>query len=601
MKQRTLLQLAIALASLILLIGMAFAQVPPPPASAPAAASASNAATGKRGSITGRVVGDDGEPVDGASVTVMAMNRDRTGMRTIATDADGNFKANNLPATTFVVTATVPGYVDAQGGMINAVMQNPTQRYRLGENVTITMVKGGAITGKVLDAAGQPLVGAPAFAIRTRDGEGRAVTETLITTQLRMTDDRGVYRLWGLQAGSYLVYTLGAGELFSLNSGGREVPTYYPNATRDTAQEVVVTAGAETQGIDIRHRGELGHAVSGTVVGMAEASSAGQSVVAIDLLQPSTGTRITTTSVNARTGNGFALYGVADGEYELVAQQRSFSSGQSEGSWMATPRRVTVRGGDVTGIEMRLAPLGSIAGRIVLEKLEKADCPITRRGEMEELLLVPRREDKEVRRGSLNFITGDATPNDKGDFVVGDLEAGRYRLMPQLPSDHWYIKALSLPAPARTPNTRTTAVKPAAPSFAASGIALKSGEKFSGVTITLAEGAAAVNGRLEGKKPAARMRVFLVPAEKEAADDVVRYHEVVTRDGNFAVPHLAPGKYWLVTRAVPENESDEKPAKPVAWDAVERAKLRQAAEAANQTVELIACQRVKDFVLKIGK
>jgi hypothetical protein len=599
MNRRIIKQLASALAALILLIEMAFAQVPAP-VSAASGSSANNAAPDKRGSITGRVVGEDGEPVEGASVMVMAMNRDRSGMRTVATDEDGHFKANNLPATTYVVTATLPGYVDAQGGMLQAGLQISTQRYRLGENVTLTLVKGGTITGKVLDAAGQPLVGAPLFAIRVRDSAGRPVNESLMVTQLRMTDDRGVYRLWGLQTGSYLVYTVGAGEVFSLMSGGREVPTYYPAATRDTAQEVVVTAGAEAQGIDIRHRGDLGHAVSGTVVGAVE--SAGQSVIAVELLQAVTGTRITTTNVNLRAGNGFALYGVADGEYELIAQQRNFVPGQSESSLMATPRRVTVRGGDVTGIEMRLAPLSSIAGRVVLEKRDKNDCPITRHGALAELSLVPRREDKETRRGSLYFPVGDATPNDKGEFVVGDLEAGRYRLNAQLPSDHWFIKAMSLPTTAPARPTRTAAAaKAAAPSFAASGLTLKSGEKLGGVTITLAEGAAALSGRLEGKKLAVRMRVFVVPAEKEAADDVLRYYEVVTRDTNFALQHLAPGKYWLHARAVPDDEADEKPAQPVAWDATERAKLRQAAEAANQTIELTTCQRVKEFALKLGK
>ena len=97
------------------------------------------------------------------------------------------------------------------------------------------------------------------------------------------------------------------------------------------------------------------------------------------------------------------------------------------------------------------------------------------------------------------------------------------------------------------------------------------------------------------------MRVFLVPAEKDAADDVLRYYEAVTRDTSFVLQHLAPGKYWLLARAVPEDESDEKPAKPVAWDATERAKLRQAAEAANQSIELTACQRVKDVAFKLAK
>ncbi len=91
--------------------------------------------------------------------------------------------------------------------------------------------------------------------------------------------------------------------------------------------------------------------------------------------------------------------------------------------------------------------------------------------------------------------------------------------------------------------------------------------------------------------------MHVVPAETEAVADVLRYHEVVTRDGSFVLNHLAPGKYWLLARAVPDDESDEKPAKPVAWDASERAKLRREAEAANQAVVLTSCQRMKDFVL----
>ena len=251
----------------------------------------------------------------------------------------------------------------------------------------------------------------------------------------------------------------------------------------------------------------------------------------------------------------------------------------------------------MTGIELRLTALSSIAGRVVLEKIAQTTCQITRRGDLEELLLLPQREDKETRRGTLAALVQDVTPNDKGEFIVRDLDAGRYRLNPQLPSDHWYVKAMNVAAAAPTrPAARTTA-----PSIVASGIVLKSGEKFSGVTITLAEGAAALSGRLDGKKQAARLRVHVVPAEADAVSDVLRYYEVVTRDGAFTFGNLAPGKYWLVTRLVPEDEPDEKPAKPVAWDANERAKLRREAEAANNAIELTACQRVKDFSLKFGK
>ena len=46
-----------------------------------------------------------------------------------------------------------------------------------------------------------------------------------------------------------------------------DVPTYAPASTRDTAQEIVVRAGAESNGVDIQYRGGSGHTVSGTASG----------------------------------------------------------------------------------------------------------------------------------------------------------------------------------------------------------------------------------------------------------------------------------------------------------------------------------------------
>lgn len=590
-------QLALTFSHLTLWALLALAQTPPPPTPSAPVSGEANAATGKRGSITGRVIGEDGQPMTGVTVGFFRAMYDRNGSRSVTTDEDGNFKANNLPAGTYRVMTSVPGFVSASGNVMDSLLTETSQRYRLGEHVTITMIKGGAITGKVLDGNGQPLVGAFVSAIRVRDGDGRAVNEAQVGGRPGVSDDRGVYRLYGLQAGSYVVYTNGGGESLSMLAGSREVTTYHPAATRDTAQEVSVAPGLEITGIDIRHRGEAGHAVSGTIQGTTDSGNVA-TFITVELLQMGTGTRIGGASFNSRNGNSFGIYGVPDGEYELVAQQRVSPVGDAS-SLVSTPRRVTVRGGDVTGIELRLVALGSITGRVSLEKINKTDCPITRRGELEEVLLLPRREDQAVRRGTFSYFLQDTIPDDKGEFRIRDLEAGRYRLSPQLPSDYWYVKAMTLTGTAVAPATRTPAAKPAVPSFAASGITLKSGEKLSGVTIALAEGAAALSGHLEGKKPASRMRVHLVPAEKDVADEVLRYAEVVTRDDAFTLGNLAPGKYWLVARPVPENESDERPAKPMAWDAVARLKLRAEAEAANNAVELTPCQRVKEYSLRL--
>lgn len=596
--------------ALILLTVVALAQVPQPLPlpSSPATASAPAATpSGKRGAITGRVLGEDGQPLEGAVVLAAAMNGDRMANRTAVTDEEGNFKLKDLPAAAYIVQATAPGLVNTQGDMLEAMTTNKAQRYRIGESVTITMVKGGAITGKVFDGTGQPLVGAAVWLARIRDAEGRSVNEMMSGARPSMSDDRGVYRLYGLRAGSYVVYTSGVGAMFSPLSGASEVSTYHPNATRDTAQEISVSPGMEVQGIDIRHRGEPGHAVSGTLVGAIENSTPGTKISVVELFNAATGTRVGVSNMTMAGSNGFAMYGIPDGDYEITGTQRLVSVGQrvTSDSLTATPRRISVRGGDVTGIELKLIALGSVAGRVVLETSTISDpktCQITRRGDVEEILLLPRREDKESRRSSLVMNTQDSTPNDKGEFIVRELEAGRYRLTPQLPSDHWYVKAMSLGGPvlAKTATTKTTA-KVTTPNLAASGLTLKSGEKLSGLTVTIAEGAAGLSGRVDGKNLPSRLRVQLVPAETEAASDVLRYFEVVTRDGAFRFGNLAPGKYWLLARVVPDDESEEKPAKPVAWDATERAKLRRDAEAANNTVILTTCQRVKDFALKFGK
>jgi hypothetical protein len=520
------------------------------------------------------------------------MSNSRSIRRAVSTDNEGNFKVNDLPAGAYSVAVTAPGFVNPKSGM-----SDETQCYRLGANVTITMIKGGVITGRVLDAASQPLVGSPVRAIRVRDGEGRSVNENTSVSRPGMSDDRGVYRLYGLQPGSYIVCAGGAGEILSSSIGSREVPTYYPSATRDTAQVVPVSAGLEIRDVDIRHRGESGYAVSGRVVSVSDAGATLAPNITIELFHSGTGILVAGASVNTRLGNGFGVYGVPDGEYEIVARQGGgdFGARNEVSSSASAPHRVTVRGGDVSGLELRLVALGSITGRVALEKLDKADCQITRRGQLEELLLIPQREDREFRRSAFARFSQAATPDDRGEFAVRDLEPGRYRLNPQLPSDHWYVKTMSLAtaAPTRTPAARTDA-----PSLATSGIMLKGGERLMGLTLTIAEGAARVSGRVEGKKLPARLRIHLAPAEAEAVSDALRYAEVVTRDESFSLSHLAPGKYWLLARAVPDDESDEQPAKPAAWDADARAKLRREARAANQVIELTPCQRVKDFVLK---
>src|SRR5690242_12061696 len=173
----------------------------------------------RRGSINGRIVSDNGQPITNISVNVFQQGARNSNGRTLSVDEDGRFQADDLPAGVYSIGAYVPGYVPT----------NLTQPYyRLGDTATLTMVKGGVITGTVKDAAGEPVIGVPVNAIRVRDAEGKPI-RVAGSGRTRQTDDRGIYRCYGLLAGTYIVAVGGRGTSMGLSSKyGDDVPTYYP-------------------------------------------------------------------------------------------------------------------------------------------------------------------------------------------------------------------------------------------------------------------------------------------------------------------------------------------------------------------------------------
>ncbi|MBI1760050.1 MAG: carboxypeptidase regulatory-like domain-containing protein [Acidobacteria bacterium] len=562
-------------------------------------------ASARTGAITGRVLNDEGAPVAGATVSLgMVTNTPQTG-RTATTDAEGNFVFRDLPARSYRLFAAQPGYV-TDFDSVNAAF------YHIGDNVTVNLVKGSVITGRVLNGVGEPVIAATVSAQRVRDPEGKPSQVSFSSARPAQTDDRGVYRIYGLMPGSYIVVVnSGAGfTTFRASPYDGDSPVYYPAATRDTASEVQVAAGATASGIDIRYRSEPGHIISGKLTGAVE-SARGSVSVNVTLRQAGSGNVVANGFGDAAGATQtYNLRGVADGDYEITATRFDNENGAA-----ATPRRITVRGGDLTGVDLVLNPLATLAGRVVLEPADPANaeagkCNPKRPPALEEVTLRLQRDEARPPENLFpGFSASDAAPDEKGDFKLVNLAPGRFRLVPALPTDAWYVKALTtaaaIPASAaRRAATPVGSAAAAAPAITAAvgAVTLKAGDRQAGATVTLASGAAALQGQLIGKdnaKSAARLRVHLVPAETASAEDLLRYRESLSRaDGAFEFKHLAPGKYWLLARPLADDESSERAPRPAAWDSAERAKLRREAEAAKQEVSLTTCQRAADFKLQ---
>lgn len=565
-------------------------------------------------SLKGRVVGEGGRPVPDTSILTIPVNiaSNPQGamtslLRPVTSDAEGKFEITSLPPGAYTVSASSPGYVlsdsDAQ------------QFYRPGDNVTLTLAKGAVITGRVTSPMGDPMVGVTVRAIKLREIDNKPsrprtgplseITDSFsaMLGSFR-TDDRGIYRIYGLASGAYQVAAGGRGDAaFALMGSGvydTDAPTYYPSSTLDTASVIELRGGDEAQGIDIRYRDNRGRSISGTVTG----GGTGQQGISV-MLTRAGGSIVEGTAfvMPAAKERGFAFSGLLDGEYVATAvanMNAMLESGANLSGSASQPRRVTVSGFDVTGVELALEPLGSIAGWVSLETLpasaKKDSCKPISRAQNEEIVIDARTEGKpkpeDLAFGPLAMFNRTA-PNEKGEFKVGLLRPGSYHLESQLPNDGLFIRSMTLPS--STPNGKPI-------DAAKSGVSLKAGDKVTGLAMTISEGAAGLKGRVvagdQDKTPSEKLRLYLVPAEPDAADHVLRYFETGPGpDGSFALANLPPGQYWLVARDVSDQEQvDER--KPLAWDAGGRMGLRFEGEATRKVIELTQCQRVTDFVLK---
>jgi Carboxypeptidase regulatory-like domain len=558
---------------------------------------APSAAARQGGSITGRVVADDGEGVGNVTVFLHVVGARSGGPRTTATDENGKFRFSDLDQHEYGITvADFGGYVRTPPS--EAERQRP-RYYRIGDDVTVTMTRGGVITGRVTNANGEPVIAVAVTAIRVRDAEG-APARVGYPSRQRFTNDRGVYRIYGLTPGTYVVAANRRDNNFSPGPApyDDELPAYHPAATtRADAAEIKVGAGVEITGVDIRYGGGRGHTVSGVVSG-------GKGIVtrpAVSVQLFGAHGELSANSAYIRPGDdnrGFAFYGLPDGEYIITAR----SSGADQGL-AAAPARITLSGADVAGIEMKLDPLGSVSGRVVIDGLPNS-CDPKRKISLDRFLITLMRDD--LRADAPPFLRYSGVSNqgvgENGNFTINSVGPGHYRIVARSPDEYLYVKAIT--ASAATPARRGAArVANPAGGVSQNGFTVRLGEKMAGVTVTFAEGAASLRGKVapdnEGARLPSRLRLHLIPADPKAAEDVLRYSETIARsEGAFTFNNIAPGKYRLLTRIVPDDEPIDRAPFPAAWDANERAKLRKEAEAMKVEIELKPCQRIMGQIVK---
>ena len=544
--------------------------------------------TNKSGVISGSVTSASGDLPSNTTVYASQLGAS-VPPQSIAINNDGAFKIDNLEIGVYRVWARAPGFIADQPDITTTDSRGI---YRTGDSVTLTLRKGGVITGRVLKSNDVSVAAATVRAFRVRDENGKPTEGSGVVGE-RMTDDRGVYRLYGLPPGTYIVSAGGMTRFFGgsgTTAHDQDAPTYAPSATRDTAQEVLVRSGEEATA-DIQYRGEPGHAISGTVLvppaqgGMLYGASVG-------LTDVKTRTMLATAQASLVNNHVFVFYGLPDGEYELVAQQFS----QTRDVKASEPKRIRVQGADITGVNLNLAPLPAITGRVILDSSSPADCVKRRATAFQETVVSVRRQKHPSKSGTPEEAGADAVPlssleqfaegvpDAKGDFILRNLRAGTYRLNVQLPSAAWYFRSVTL-----GPKTKATDWK-----VISDGVNVK--QSVSGLTVTISEGAAGIRGRLtvtEGQRLPSRTIVYLVPAEKENTTNLLRFFEArAESDGSFNVRNVVPGDYLIHARA---TESDTPRIISIREDPDLRTAITREAERAKQSVTMKPCERLENY------
>jgi len=233
-------------------------------------------------SIEGVVLSDEAQPKKLRRARVSLAGAGAEDGITVITDDEGRFRFDALPAGPYSLGASKDGYV-ARSAVTSRLrpgeMAPVAIPLRDGEakTVTLRLPRGAVITGVVTDAEGQPAPGVIVGAMEDRF-DASTGTRRLRMTANGVTDDRGIYRIFGLRAGRYVVYvqTSFGPEGPEVRRGSSDArpamapPIYYPaTADGDRATRITLAAGEERTGVDVQTQYLPTASIQGFVAGGA--------------------------------------------------------------------------------------------------------------------------------------------------------------------------------------------------------------------------------------------------------------------------------------------------------------------------------------------
>lgn len=516
--------------------------------------------------VAGTVVTAGETPQPLRRATVVATGEQSGVKLTAVTDDTGGFAFTNLPADRYVLAVSKPAYVPSAygskrpGGSGTPIVVSDGQRV----TVSVPLLRGSAIAGTVRDEQGRAVPDVTVSVLRRglsaigeRDlrnvtiGSAGAAAQNYALDAFpgtAVTDDRGMYRIYGLPPGEYAISAavrpprgspLESNDVYQIttadlqraqqllrgpgqssagdpvandpNRGGRRVDyvlIYYPGAiSRQDATMVTLGAAEDRMGLDITVRLVPTAAVSGYITGPDGSAVSGAQVSVRDPNSTSGGVFRTT-----RSGfdGDFVMTGIPPGRYEILAS--AYPSG------LHGSANIVVEGRDVE-TSFVLEPAVTVSGRVVFDGT--APKPTT------PLFPLLRRNPSFLGGGG-----GETSPD--GGFKAFRVVPGQYTLgINGRPPAGWVLRSVVV----NGVDVTDTAFE------------IKRGENIDNAVLTLTDTPAEISGTLQNASgaPAPEYVLIVFAADSKQWIPYSRRTQHVRPDirGRFIVRDLSAGDYLI--------------------------------------------------------